>query len=228
MPCTLARCKMGWRYLAHSTRLAGCSWCFHRSASTPNKCTSKVYFSGVCWHYGPNKLFKLTPGGAAYQSVGQLKVTHWQDPELHELASQFFRDFSRMEYALKATSFMNPKRRNAEADWSSFAVSIHAEINEVKSEEFAAAKLLLLSKPPKKQINNAGKIEWSEVAPDSKNETELLLKYVCRVRNNLFHGGKFNGHWFAPERSAELIQASCSVLKYCRAVSAEVSEAYLA
>jgi hypothetical protein len=155
-------------------------------------------------------------------------MTNWQDPQLHMLAADFFRGFSRMEYALKATSFMKPNRRNAEADWSAFAYSIHDAISDNESEELNAAKNVLLNTPPKKQINNNGKIEWSVTEPNSQNETDLLLQYVRRVRNNLFHGGKFNDNWFAPERSGELIHASSVVLGICRDVCHEVSEAYRA
>jgi hypothetical protein len=153
-------------------------------------------------------------------------MSQWQDKNLHELAAEFFRDFSRMEYALKAASFMKPNRANAEADWEAFARAIHQPISENESAELAAAKTFLLQKPPKKQVNNNGQIEWSDTVPQHNGETDLLLLYVRRVRNNLFHGGKFNGRWFAPERSTALIKASSVILAHCREASDQVAEAY--
>lgn len=131
-----------------------------------------------------------------------------------------------MEYALKATVFLRPGRRAAEADWTSFAAAIHRSFTDAISIEVQEAKVLLLEKPPKKQINQDGEIDWCSSAPDAQNETDLLLKYVCRVRNNLFHGGKFNGRWFEPERSGPLIQASSQILQACREACPEVDAAY--
>jgi hypothetical protein len=55
---------------------------------------------------------------------------------------------------------------------------------------------------------------------------ELILLWVRRVRNNLFHGGKFNGHWFQPERSEQLITASLVVIHAFRG-HGELNKAYL-
>jgi len=57
-------------------------------------------------------------------------------------------------------------------------------------------------------------------------QSDLVLQYVRRVRNNLFHGGKFNGRWFEPERSAELLIHCLTILNACLEVSPEVGEAY--
>ena len=154
-------------------------------------------------------------------------MAEWQDEKLHELASEFFRDFARMEYALKATSFLN-KKGNAEANWSKFSRSVHEALEANTSAEYVEAKAFILKEPPKKQIVENNAIAWSEARPDCPSDTELLLLYVRRVRNNLFHGGKFNGHWFAPERSGPLIEASLVILKACREASSEVNQAYRA
>ncbi len=151
---------------------------------------------------------------------------HWDDPALHKRAAEFFRIFSRMEYALKATGYLVPSRRNAEADWTKFALDIHELFANIDTEQLGKATTFLLTEPPKKQINNNGVVEWDPTPPDAKNQTDLLLHYVCRIRNNLFHGGKFNGRWFEPERSGPLIHEGIEVLSVCLQVSEKVNAAY--
>lgn len=60
------------------------------------------------------------------------------------------------------------------------------------------------------------------VAPNTDLRSDLVLLYVRRIRNNLFHGGKFNGHWFEPKRSEELLRHSLTILRGCLAASKEV------
>lgn len=150
----------------------------------------------------------------------------WDDPELHRMAGEFFRTFSRMEYALKAAGFMIENRRNAEADWGRFAEAVGNTLVDEGSEAVRTAVAYIRKSPPKKQINVNGLIQWDQTPPDASSETELILRYVCRIRNNLFHGGKFNGRWFEPERSGELIQAGLVILYLCRQACPDVDRAY--
>ena len=59
-----------------------------------------------------------------------------------------------------------------------------------------------------------------------KHQAELVLRLVCRVRNNLFHGGKFNGHWFEPQRSDELLSHALVILAACVSNHEKVHDAY--
>jgi len=56
---------------------------------------------------------------------------------------------------------------------------------------------------PKKQVYSNKALQWNDVAQEAENENDLILLYVRRLRNNLFHGGKFDGRFFDPERSRE-------------------------
>lgn len=154
------------------------------------------------------------------------KNMNWDDPTLNTLASEYFRLFSRFEYALKASGYLLPNSRNAKADWERFAIEINDVFDRLDNQELKNAIALMLSEPPKKQINNNGVVDWDETQPGSKNQTDLLLLYVRRIRNNLFHGGKFNGHWFEPERSGPLIDSGIKILNACLQVSKNVSQAY--
>lgn len=151
---------------------------------------------------------------------------NWDDPSLNKIAGEYFRLFSRFEYALKASGYLVPNSRDAKADWERFSVEINDAFDKIDNKELKAAITFMLSEPPKKQINNNGVVDWDETLPNSKNQTDLLLLYVRRIRNNLFHGGKFNGHWFAPERSGPLIDSGIKILNACLQASNDVSKAY--
>ena len=145
--------------------------------------------------------------------------------DLDELASSFFREFSRSEYALKAAGFHNGEG-NAEANWSAFSQEVEAYIQNPDDASVSEAINFILSHPPKKQVIRDGLIQWEDVTPNHKSKAENLFIYVRRVRNNLFHGGKFNGHWFAPERSEALIRSSLIVMRSCVNNLASTREAY--
>ena len=72
----------------------------------------------------------------------------------------------------------------------------------------------ILENPPMKQVlNERGKVIWKEV-PNNDKTVEALFGHIRRIRNNLFHGAKFNGTWFAPERSKKLLKSGLEVLSY--------------
>lgn len=135
-------------------------------------------------------------------------------PALDQLASEFFKEFSRSEYALKAAGF-HKGDGNAEANWSEFAKHVETLVQTPDDEQLSEAIGFVLDNPPKKQVIRNGTIQWSDAAPNQKLKANNLLIYVRRVRNNLFHGGKFNGNWFEPERSEQLIQNCLIILKAC-------------
>ncbi len=146
--------------------------------------------------------------------------------ELGTLAAEFFREFARCEYCLKAVGFRE-KTRDAKANWGSFAAEVRNVIETPASAELAAAVQYFIDHPPKKQIIHEGRLNWDEKLPDHKSKAELILRLVCRVRNNLFHGGKFNGHWFEPQRSEDLMTHGLAVLKACVENHPKVQEAYV-
>ena len=47
----------------------------------------------------------------------------------------------------------------------------------------------------------------------SDRTAQGLFGHLRRVRNNLYHGGKFNGRWIAPDRSRDLIAHSLTLLE---------------
>jgi hypothetical protein len=142
------------------------------------------------------------------------------------LAFTFFREFARCEYCLKVVGLRDPNRKDPTADWGSFAAEVLPVFDTPQSTELAIATNYYLTKPPKKQVVHGEILAWEEVQPDHKSKAELVLRLVCRVRNNLFHGGKFNGQWFAPQRSEELLTHGLTILSAVVAAHSKVREAY--
>lgn len=147
------------------------------------------------------------------------------DQDLYSLAADFFCVFSRTEYALKASGF-NKGDGPAEPNWIKFATALESFVGSPPSDEVLQAIKFILKEPPKKQCILGGQIEWREVKPSTNSQSDTLFQYIRRIRNNLFHGGKFNGHWFAPERSERLMRAALIVLKAAVEQEPKVREAY--
>lgn len=141
---------------------------------------------------------------------------------LDKLAIELFRKFARIEYALKAAGFHNGEGK-ASADWNKFACSVKGLLEHDST--IAEAVKYMKEQPPKMQVVRDGLLKWEVAAPDASDTHELLL-CVRRVRNNLFHGGKFNEHWFEPERSVPLLRHSLSILDACLRSSQQLNEAF--
>lgn len=141
--------------------------------------------------------------------------------------TEFFVIFSRMEYALKAEGFLINKR-NAEADWPSFAENIKDQINKKTGENgFKKAIDYILTNSPKAQINENGIIKW-EIRPASQgNDIKDLFTYIKRIRNNLFHGGKFsNGVLEDFDRDLNLVRSALIILKESINYNSKVHDAF--
>jgi hypothetical protein len=144
---------------------------------------------------------------------------------LDQLAIKLFQVFSRTEYALKAARYNNGDG-TAVADWRTFALAVEGLIANPTTQELREAIDFFFNAPPKKQVIVGGVIQWEVSEPTTNSQADKLLIYVRRVRNNLFHGGKFNGHWFAPERSEPLLRHSLAILTACVESIPAVRDAY--
>lgn len=148
-----------------------------------------------------------------------------QNEQLDNLAIELFRVFSRVEYSLKATGYNNGEGV-ADVNWRKFALDVEELIANPISQALKEAVDFIFNTPPKKQVIRNNLIDWEISEPTTNSQADKLLIYVRRVRNNLFHGGKFNGHWFAPERSELLLRHSLVVLSSCIESVPDVKAAY--
>lgn len=148
------------------------------------------------------------------------------EDELDQLSFKLFETFARCEYALKAAEFRTGNHNRVEADWTRFAGEVADALENPPDAALAAAIAYIGEHPPRKQVLRDGALDWSDTPPDSENDIDLLLAYVRRVRNNLFHGGKFNGRWLEPQRSEELLTHCLVILNAVVGAHPGVREAY--
>ncbi len=145
---------------------------------------------------------------------------------IDRLCYEFFREFARCEYCLKRVGLLDRNRRDPTADWGAFATQVQDVFQTPPSEEVANAIKCYVTSPPKKQVFKNGALDWAESVPDHKSQAELVLRLVCRVRNNLFHGGKFNDVWFDPQRSEDFLRAGLQLLRAVVSAHPRVRDAY--
>ncbi len=136
-----------------------------------------------------------------------------------ELIADFFFAFSRFEFALKQAGYLESIQAGADArpDWTCFSKRINAVCNFDESPELRKAVDYLLSdaKAPKKQVVQAdGSLDW-KTTPTGRKDIEWVLILVRRVRNNLFHGGKYTGSLSELARDTTLLKNSLIILDAC-------------
>lgn len=129
-----------------------------------------------------------------------------------KLVLKFLYTFSRFEYALKRAGYLGRDGEAALAQWDRFENDLTA----LPAEELAPVLTCgdyILATPPKKQVVNGRRLGWEDSAPTA-SRIKTLLVYVCRVRNNLFHGGKFpEGPVHDVARDRDLLRSGISALK---------------
>lgn len=132
--------------------------------------------------------------------------------ELDQLSFRFFKLFARYESSLKERDFFISNKGRLIVDWDRFANDVigSAFLEKLGNNRHAAE--YILENPPKKQsVNEQGKIVWVEV-PNNERSVQILFAHISRIRNNLYHGAKFNGTWFDPDRSRELLSKGLIIL----------------
>ncbi|MGR6772086.1 hypothetical protein ACU36R_10695 [Pectobacterium brasiliense] len=145
--------------------------------------------------------------------------------KLNDLCFEFFMEFARYEFCLKMTG-LTQGDGNAKANWDRYALEVEKIIASPGTTELAGAIDYILTYPPKKQIVRGGVLSWDETPIQGRNRAQQVFLLIRRIRNNLFHGGKFNGRWFEPERSELLMQHALTILQACARSHAGVYEAY--
>ena len=145
-----------------------------------------------------------------------------------EECQAFFTLFARFEYAMKAAGIRKVRKSGAvEADWTRLADETGSELIAIPAEHIQEACTYLLRQPPKRQNLEGGQLVWSAAAPNQGSDAKDLFVYICRVRNNLFHGGKCRGRYLAdPERSSQLIRYSTIILSSLLELRPQLSEAF--
>jgi hypothetical protein len=107
------------------------------------------------------------------------------------LVFEFVATFAKTEYALKRAGYVLANANSAEVARDRFAATHEAAFARPRNVDVDDAISSLLREPPRKQVAPEGNLSWKT----AERKSEPLLKWVTilvrRVRNNLFHGGKF-------------------------------------
>lgn len=119
------------------------------------------------------------------------------------------------------------QRKKCIADWDGFVKTLTGFDSNLNPELKKACDYIL-NNPPKKQyiINNV--LKWKDCKIDGGTEIQRLNQYIRRIRNNLFHGGKFNNDNI-PEisRNSILMTSALVVLNNWLDLHGEVRELFL-
>lgn len=154
-----------------------------------------------------------------------------------ELLLNFFLTFSRFEYALKASNyFIRPhattnntlRPPDAKPDWVRFAVSLRDTFQKNKNDQLLEACEYIIESPPWKQVIVNNGVAWeSPIRPERETDIEFILRMIRCIRNNLFHGGKFNNEAFEQEgRTKKLLECSLIILAEYLSLASDVKAAY--
>lgn len=130
------------------------------------------------------------------------------------LIIEFFIGFSRFEFALKASGFVNQIGSRVSANWDAFVSSISNNFDQTKSPLLNDAVDFILNHPPRVQTIIGGQIVWinRNIQANEPLINKLRL-HISDIRNNLFHGGKFNTSYQAEiARNTELLQSALVIL----------------
>ena len=144
-----------------------------------------------------------------------------------DLTTGFTILFSRFEYALKRTRrYAVGNKKGVKPDWDEFARDHAADFNSERTPALKAAVQYLKAKPPRKQIMKGGSLAWKHVPTENTPLLKQVLDAVRRVRNNLFHGGKFayDGLVEDPGRDSRLLKSCTTVLEECISLDQEVHD----
>ena len=145
------------------------------------------------------------------------------------LMLDFFIIFSRFECALKTSGFSAGDADKVSANWDTFVTSIRPTFNKDKNVELLQAVNYLIQHPPRIQMVDHGQLGWRDRI-FNLNELEInkLSLSIRDIRNNLFHGGKFNGIYQADlSRNYILLKNAIIILNEWLNLSNQVRQNFL-
>ena len=142
----------------------------------------------------------------------------------NELVFDFLWKFSAFECAMKRIGCYSPLDKDGpvSADWDLYA----NRLNAMKPKNVVGAAHALVKLAPKQQVVKDKRLTWDAVGRgDGETYVRYALRLVCTVRNNLFHGGKYeDGPAEETARNKQLLDAALAVLTECYNVDTELQQ----
>lgn len=127
--------------------------------------------------------------GLTVKKSRYLLINYQKIEEVPAGAERLFKVMMRLEFALKEIGFARLRPNGSvEVDWNRFAKhGVSQNFIDRLNDNGRCQTLLTL--PPKKQtVSASGYLMWEDSSPPSSKQD--FIGALCRVRNNLFHGGK--------------------------------------
>ncbi len=145
------------------------------------------------------------------------------------LMLEFFITFSRFECALKASNFSTGDTDKVSANWDAFIASIRPTFSKNKNTQLSQAVDYLVLHPPRIQMVDNGQLGWRDrIFNLNEPEINKLSLSIRDIRNNLFHGGKFNGNYHADiSRNNILLNNAIIILNDWLSLSDQVRQNFL-
>ncbi|ELY22161.1 hypothetical protein ACK8HJ_22680 [Vreelandella titanicae] len=140
-----------------------------------------------------------------------------------ELVCEFFATLSRLEFALKELGYSRNERGVVSPAWWRFSEEIAKNVHIDIGSELDGAINFLCNEPPMVQISAQ---EWQPRDLHGEREIEKAIDAACRVRHNLFHGGKHTPH-SPPGRDRRLVESAQMVLLACIEACPRLREVYV-
>lgn len=149
--------------------------------------------------------------------------------ERQTLMLDFFITFSRFECALKTSNFCSGDADKVSANWDTFIASIKPTFNKDKNAQLSQAVDYLIQNPPRIQMIDNGQLGWRDrIFNPNDPEINKLSLSIRDIRNNLFHGGKFNGNYQADiSRNYILLKNAIIILNDWLSLSEQVGKNFL-
>lgn len=129
------------------------------------------------------------------------------------LAFEYFKAFTTFEAKLKGNGYHNGGDSNTvNTEWDRVAKDYHLQLKAILDEQSKEVSYLMKRSPRKMTVINST-IRFIDLAQEINNERKLL-RVLCTVRNNLYHGGKYSrGNLVGSERNMKLVEYATYVLK---------------
>lgn len=132
---------------------------------------------------------------------------------------EFFGLISRIEYAVMLLGFTHPKKDEMSVDWIEFAKSMDGKLTALELTEVTSSVDYLAGNPPLTLLKT---VEWVHRGYKGDLSVDTLAILGAKdVRNNLFHGIKYNNPDHA--RNNELLVAAIVVLTACLRANSELN-----
>jgi len=158
--------------------------------------------------------------------LDQIQTTY--NPEGLSLINRFFLVFARFEGSLKHSGFIT-NGAYVQPNWNGFEKEIREKFDPNIDAALKEAVNFLLTNPPRIQTIDDSKLAWRDRTwPQGTPEINILGQSLRDIRNNLFHGSKFEEN-FEPEisRNFVLINSALTVLDAWLEILPFVKEKFL-